>query len=124
MSARSITHVHEMKSLDPNETIVCSFYRNSGGQLEGHGRDLAYWLDSKRLINGIDSNYQEGRDFNGAGTMAVQLMAYIQAISDCEVIPTGSTGYGEEYIYDVYFRNGGFVLMSMQRIYNTAKKLL
>jgi len=114
MSTRSITHIHE--SHTEQETIVCSFYRHHDGYPEGHGKDLQEWLKGKRLINGISSDFVEGRDFNRAGTMAVALMSHIQSISGCEVIPTGDSNYGEEYTYHVYFRDGAFVVEATSRI--------
>ena len=106
MGTRSITHIHEAHT--GNESIVCSFFRHWDGYPDGHGKDLTDWLDGKRLVNGIGSDFVEGRDFNRAGTMAVQLMAHIQDVSGAEAIPTGDAGYGEEYTYHVYFRDGKF----------------
>jgi len=108
MSTRSITHIHE--AVTGKEEIVCSFYRHCNGEPEGHGKDLAEWLAGKRLVDGIDIDFVEGRDFNHAGTMAVPLMAHIQNISSVKVIPTGAKGYGEEYTYNVYFRDNKFVV--------------
>ena len=108
MGTRSITHIHE--NLSDEEEIVCSFYRHWDGDPNGHGQDLKNWLTGKKLINGIGANFEEGRDFNRAGTIAVPLMQHIQNISGCEVIPTGDSGHGEEYTYDIYFRDGEFVV--------------
>lgn len=110
MSTRSITHIHAAKSLDDKEEIICSFYRHCNGYPEGHGEDLKGWLSGKKLVNGIGGDFIEGMHFNRAGTMAVQLMAHIQDISGCEVIPTGSKDQGEEYTYDVFFRNDKFIV--------------
>ena len=106
MSTRSITHIHE--SHTGKEEIVCSFYRHWDGYPSGHGADLNEWLSGKRLVNGMRVDFVDGRDFNRAGSMAVQLMAHIQSISGAEVIPTGESGYGEEYTYNIFFRNGKF----------------
>lgn len=108
MSTRSITHIHE--AVTGEEKIVCSFYRHCDGDPDGHGKDLAEWLAGKRLVNGIDLDFVKDHDFNRAGTMAVQLMAHIQSISGAEVIPTGAQGYGEVYTYDIYFRDGKFIV--------------
>lgn len=115
MSTRCITHIHEAQFFDSDEEIVCSFFRHSDGYPEDHGKDLADWLKGKRLVNGIGMHFKEGRDFNRAGTMAVQLMAHIQYISGAEVIPTGKSGYDEEYIYDVYFRDDVFVIKTTSK---------
>lgn len=106
MSTRSITHIHEHHS--GHESVVCSFYRHCDGYPDGHGADLKAWLAGKRLINGIGAGFDPARDFNRAGAMAVPLMAHIQEVSGCETIPTGESGYGEEYIYHVFFRDGRF----------------
>ena len=110
MGTRSITHIHQMQSLDENEKIVCSFYRHSDGYPEAHGQDLKNWLKDKGLVNGITHGFIEGCEFNRAGTMAVPLMQHIQEISGCEVIPTGACDYGEEFTYHIYYRHGKFVV--------------
>lgn len=97
-----------MDTLEKEPSIVCSFYRHSDGYPEGHGQDLAKWLSGKRLVNGIGSDFLKGRDFNRAGTMAVKLMDHIQEVSGCEVIPTGKGDMWEDYVYNVYFRDGEF----------------
>ena len=111
MSTRCITHIHEMKTLDPNEHIVCSFYRHWDGYPSGHGRDLYEWLKDKGLKNGIGLDFREGKDFNRAGSMAVKLMNHIYNISGCEVIPTGAKNYGEEFTYHIYFRDDKFIII-------------
>ena len=108
MGTRSITHVHEMDELGGN--IVCSFFRSWDGYPSGHGKDLAEWLKGKNLVNGRTGREKHGRDFNRAGEMAVKLMNHIQEKSGCEVVPTGASDYGEEFTYDIYFRNGNFYL--------------
>ena len=65
-------------------------------------------MKGKRLVNGIGRDFVKGRDFNRAGTMAVQLMYHIQSVYGCEVVPSGTSGYGEDYTYHVYFRQGEF----------------
>lgn len=110
MGTRSITHIHEMEGLG-DEEIVCSFFRHWDGYPEGHGQDILNFVEGKRLVNGIGSDFEEGVDFNRAGTFAVPFMQYIQNESGCEVIPTGAKNYGEEYTYHVYFRNGKFQVM-------------
>ena len=111
MSTRSITHIHEMKSMEfAKERIVCSFYRHCDGYPTGHGDDLANWLKGKSLVNGISDGFNPNTMFNRAGTMAVKLMNHIQDISGCEVIPTGASNRGEEFTYDIYFRDYKFYI--------------
>lgn len=109
MSTRSITHIHEMDSLG-SDKIVCSFFRHSDGYPSGHGSDLANWLCSKNLVNGIGSGFKKGWDFNRAGTMAVVLMYELQQETSIEVIRTGGSDFGEDYVYHVNFKDGEFLI--------------
>ena len=104
MGTRSITHVHEMKSLGEDK-IVCSFYRHFDGYPTGHGKDLADWLKGKRLVNGIGSDFKADRDHNRAGQMAIELMHSLKQETSIECLPTGVSDYGEEFVYHVYFDN-------------------
>lgn len=110
MSTRSITNIHEMKSFSDEEEIVCTFYRHCDGYPEAMGNDLAKYLKNKHLVNGIGANFLIGRDFNRAGTISVPLMSHIQEISGAEVMPTGSCGGDEEYLYDIFYRGNDFVI--------------
>ena len=103
-----------MQSIDDKEQIICSFYRHWDGYPSGHGQDLADYLKSRRLINGIQGKDQSDIEkhiaFNRAGSMAINLMHHIDEISGCEVIPTGDSGYWEEYTYHIYFRDFAFYI--------------
>lgn len=101
MGTRSITHIHEMDSLGSN--VVCSFYRQFDGYPTGHGDDLAKWLEDKALVNGIGSGFVEGSDHNRAGSMAIDLLHDLKKDTSVELIPTESSGMGEEFVYHVFF---------------------
>ena len=103
MGTRSITHIHEMKSLSKDEKIVCSFFRHFDGYPTSHGKDLSDWLKGKGLRNGIGSDFIEGVHFNRAGTMAVKLCNHIQDEAGCEIIPTGEESPYIDYEYHIYF---------------------
>lgn len=116
MSTRSITRIHEMDfewnaDKDEPNPVVCAFYRHADGYPEGHGKDMANWLKGKKLVNGKGSDYTRGRDFNGAGVMAVCLMAHIhsEVTESINTIPTDGN-HSEEYDYDIYYRDGRFFL--------------
>lgn len=112
MGTHCITNIHEMKSIDSNETIVCSFFRHFDGYPKEHGKDLIDWLKGKILVNGIGFDSNKEIEFNRAGTMAIKLMNHIQDISGAEVIPTISQeNYCVDYIYDIYFRDNKFVVI-------------
>ena len=61
MRTRSVTEIHEAGSL--NEILVCRFFRHHDGYPDGHGLDLAKWVEGKRLANGINENFEKGVDF-------------------------------------------------------------
>lgn len=103
MGLRSITHIHQMHELG-SENVVCSFYRHWNGNPACHGNDLASWLRGKRLVEGKGADFVIGRDFNRAGTMAVPLMMYIQAIESCEIVQYNSDLF-QEYEYRITFDN-------------------
>jgi len=103
MGTRSITHIHEMKSLSEDQKIVCSFYRQFDGYPTAHGEDLAKYLKDKGLKNGIGSDFVKGTHFNRAGTMAVKLCNHIQDEAGCEIIPTGEESQWIDYEYHIYF---------------------
>lgn len=108
MGTRSTTTIHEMKSLDEEEKPVCRFYRHWDGYLSGHGQDLADWLKDKVLVNGWSSNstYKKNEiHFNRAGQMAPYLMIALNC--DAE---TMMEFYGQEYNYDIYYRDGKFLI--------------
>ena len=108
MGIRCFTHIHEMESLGGE--VVCTFYCAHGGAPDEHGKYLADWLTGKRLVNGIERDFQAGRDHNRAGQMAIDLMASIKKKTSCEVFPTGSSGMGEDFVYHIFFSDGGFSL--------------
>ena len=120
MGTRSITHIHEMKSLGGK--IVCSFYRQFDGYPSAHGDDLSEWLKHKKLVNGISSDFVKGRDHNRAGQMAIELMHHLKQDTSIEVIPTGASDHGEEYVYSVNFDGDDF-LISCECIYSGKKHL-
>ena len=103
MGTRSITHIHEMKSLDVDERIVCSFFRSFDGYPTAHGKDLSEWLKIKGLKNGIGADFIEGVHFNRAGSMAVKLCNHIHDEAGCEIIQTGETNACIDFEYHIYF---------------------
>lgn len=106
MGTRSLTYVYQSYKNDEgnkvNEPIMC-MYRQYDGYPEGHGADLAKFLNSGRLVNGI-SMENKGRVFNGMGCLAAQLVAefkdgaggfYLQ-------VPTLGRDDWQEYEYHVF----------------------
>lgn len=70
MGTRSLTYIY-----DENEpqAMLC-FYRQFDGYPEGHGMDLAKFLAGIELINGISGPVTMGKQANGPGCLAAQIL--------------------------------------------------
>ena len=104
MGTRSLTKVIETwkdtKGNNKREPITC-MYRQMDGYLEGHGKDLAEWLNDYIVVNGIRMD-ETRKIFNGMDCLAAQMYAHFKKdagniyckhpdIVDC----------GEEYLYEI-----------------------
>lgn len=68
MGTRSLTYVFN----DNNEPIVC-MYRQFDGYPSCHGLELAKFLNSGEVVNGLPLN-SKSRLFNGMGCLAAQMV--------------------------------------------------
>jgi hypothetical protein len=68
MGTRSLTYVFN----DRNEAIVC-MYRQYDGYPSGHGSELAKFLNSGEVVNGLPMNANK-RLFNGMSCLAAQMV--------------------------------------------------
>jgi len=121
MSTRSITHIHEEKEFNNGEEkTICSFYRHCDGYPTGHGQDLANWLKDKKVMNG-----RVAGAFNGTGEAAIKLMNHILDLAGClvSVVSTQTTDIWEAYIYDIYYRNNEFVIITSVADSDTQKHI-
>jgi hypothetical protein len=82
MSTRSLTHVYENGITTP----LLTFYRQSDGYPEGHGIELAEYLDGFKIVNGLSGN-PDNKTANGMGCLAASLVANFK------------DGPGQIYIY-------------------------
>ena len=102
MGTRSLTYVYNGTKADMGKPMVC-MYRQFDGYPEGHGEELANFLLSGNLVNGIPANNDE-RLFNGMGCLAAQLVCYFK--KDCGGIylyaPELNQDCWQEYEYHVY----------------------
>ncbi len=55
-----------------NQQIVASIYQQYDGYISGVGHDLANWLKTKTVINGIGDETMETGFANGMGCLAAQ----------------------------------------------------
>ena len=98
MSTRSLTHIQEADG-----TILVTMYCHSDGYPDGHGRDLAEFLQPMRLISGIGAR-DERNVANGMPCFAAQLIAHFKArypLGNIYLYPPGSKDCGEEFVYTV-----------------------
>lgn len=94
MSTRSLTHVYE------DGKILLTFYRQSDGYPEGHGRELAKFLDGFRIVNGLCGD--EGKVANGMPCLAAFLVAHFKdGPGGIYIYPAGASDCSEEYVYRV-----------------------
>jgi hypothetical protein len=55
-----------------NQQVVASIYQQYDGYISGVGHDLAKWLKTKPVINGIGNETMEAGFANGMGCLAAQ----------------------------------------------------
>jgi hypothetical protein len=102
MGTRSITIMRD------GDKEIAVLYRQFGGYPSGMGADIAKALGGRAVVNGYTSTNQ----INGAGDMAVQLIAWLKANSvragdpinsagGLYLYPAGTRGCGEEYTYTI-----------------------
>lgn len=80
MGTRSLTYVYQSyknsEGKKVNEPIIC-LYRQYDGYVEGHGAELAEYLASGNIVNGLGVGEAEGV-WNGMGCLAAQLVAHFK----------------------------------------------
>ncbi len=104
MGTRSLTFVYE-KYGDVQKPVV-NMYRQFDGYPTGHGAELAEFLSSGRLINGLDGIGKE-LQFNGMGCLAAQMVAHFkQSPGGFYIHPTDVTDCGQDYEYHVFAETG------------------
>ena len=108
MGTRSLTKI--IRKYD-DKPITC-MYRQYDGYLEGHGVELAEWLEKYTIVNGIGLD-DDRKIANGMECLAAQMYVHFKA-SGCkdDGTPTASPGNiycyhpdstdcGEEYLYEI-----------------------
>ena len=72
MGTRSLTYVYE------GETPIMCMYRQFDGYLEGHGQELATFLDDLTIGNGISGKPELFNFANGMGCLAAQMIVWFK----------------------------------------------
>lgn len=113
MGTRSLTKVFQ-----DDKEMLC-IYRQYDGYPSGHGRELAKFLNSGELVNGIPGG-NEKKVFNGIGCLAAQLVMELKKehgpAGGIYIQLPGTEDAGQDYEYHIYGewpKGGG---MSPQKI--------
>tara|TARA_R100000458_G_scaffold57196_1_gene63012 strand:+ start:380 stop:829 length:450 start_codon:yes stop_codon:yes gene_type:complete len=86
------------------ENIIC-MYRQFDGYLDGHGRDLAEFLEDFNIVNGMRLD-DPPRTANGMDCLAAQLIAHFKdGPGNIYMYHSDSKDCGEEYRYTIYENN-------------------
>ena len=106
MGTRSLTKVFETyKDEKKNKQVkiqLVNMYRQYDGYPSGHGTDLADFLNSGKVVNGIGSSDEKQILFNGAGCLAAQMIAHFKdGAGGIYIEPITAKDCGQEYEYEV-----------------------
>lgn len=94
-------------------TEIAVLYRQMDGYPEGHGQQLADFLEGKAIINGITS--MDTTAFNGMNCLAASVVAHFKDhVGAFYLYPAGTRGMDEAYIYTVTGEVGGTPHVEMQ----------
>ena len=95
MGTRSLTFVY-----DGRKKVLC-LYRQYDGYVSGHGAELAKFLSSGKLVNGIPGGKETF--FNGMGCLAAQMVANFKVgAGNFYIMATDTKDAWQEYEYHVY----------------------
>jgi hypothetical protein len=119
MSTRSTVRFYsEFKQDEP----VLSVYQQCDGYIGGVGCELAKWLKTKTVINGISFQTMEGGYANGMGCLAAQ---YVAENKSCiGSFYTTTSDNKQEYNYEVRLIDGKFEITVDDRFKGTPQELL
>jgi len=103
MGTRSLTRVIKTyKDEEKNKVVkihLVNMYRQYDGYPEGHGSELANFLNAKKVVNGIGTDKNV---FNGASCLAAQMVAHFKTGSGGFYLePISAKDCGQEYEYEI-----------------------
>jgi hypothetical protein len=102
MGTRSLTRFITQHG-DEKVTITC-VYRQYDGYPSSHGKELADFLCSGKMVNGFGQS--EERQFNGIGCLAGQFIAeFKNGVGGIYIHHPDSKDCGEEYVYEVIYKS-------------------
>ena len=106
MGTRSLTFVYE--KYGQIQKPVVNMYRQYDGYPEGHGAELAEFLNGGRLVNGLSATKTVKEVvFNGMGCLAASMVAHFkQTPGGFYIHPVDITDCGQDYEYHIFSENG------------------
>jgi len=99
MGTRSLTYVF---SSNPEPTPIVCMYRQYDGYMAGHGLELAEFLSSMKVVNGLGGDTTKVA--NGMGCLAAQMVDHFKQEPGQFYLESTELGQnlGQEYEYHVY----------------------
>ena len=101
MGTRSLTFVY-----DESGKKIINMYRQFDGYPTGHGAELAEFLNSGRMVNGLRLGADE-KFFNGMGCLAAQLVAHFkQESGGFYMYSVDQKDCGQDFEYHIMYDDG------------------
>ena len=101
MGTRSLTRF--ITQHDDEKFVITCVYRQYDGYPQGHGKELADFLNSGVMVNGFGQSEQ--KQFNGIGCLAAQFIAeFKKGVGGIYIHQPDSNDCGEEYVYEVIYK--------------------
>lgn len=101
MGTRSMVHFQEQLSDKHDPVTYLSVYQQYDGYIEGVGQDLAQFLVTGKLVNGIPCGDDINVYFNGLGCLAAQFVSEFKNGAGNLYIEQPNDSLREEYNYFV-----------------------
>lgn len=104
MGTRCLTHFYSEAG-----DVLATLYRQFDGYPSGHGDELAAFIASRRIVNGMCQSDDRREIANGAGCLAALAIAHFKGNEPggFYLQKPGASDVGEEYIYHVRPRGPG-----------------
>jgi hypothetical protein len=105
MGTRSLTRVIETYKDDngkQQKQLLVTMYRQYDGYPEGHGQELANFLKTGKVVNGLGMD-NPTKVFNGAGCLAAQMVSHFKGDSagGIYIYPNNTKDAWQNYEYHV-----------------------
>jgi len=102
MGTRSLTTFID----DHTKEEIVVMYRQYDGYPEGHGRDLANFLNGMTVVNGIPGGKRISQLANGVSCLAAQIVSHFKkGVGDFYLHAGNTRDYGEEFVYTIYAKD-------------------